>query len=333
MVLVFALMTLFQVNSTASFPPIGIIDYYGIRSVSPDLIRQKLGIHIGDTPSTEQMSDAKHRLEAIPGVAEAYFDHPCCEQGREMLYVGIREKSATTFQYRSAPYGTIVLPGEVLNWAREFEQALGEAVLSGEGEDDHSQGHSLIKYPKARAIQDKYIVFAAQNEDLLRKVLRTSANSEQRAIAASVIAYASDKRKIVGDLVYAVFDPDENVRNNAARALGIIASFAAREPSKRIKVPSDPFIHMLNSYVWTDRNKASFALFQLTESRNPKLLSKLRKKALASLIEMARWQSPGHAMFSFVVLSRIAGIPEKDIFGDFNNDREKVIAAATNSVQ
>lgn len=332
MTLILALMLL-QANSTAPRLTIGIIDFYGIRGMNPDLIRQNLGIQAGDIPSNEQINDAQHRLEAISGVAEAYLTPNCCEQGKLILYVGIREKGAPNYQYRSAPHDTIALPGEVLNWARAFDQAVGEAVLSGESGDDQSQGHSLIQYPKARAIQDKYIIFAARNEDLLRRVLHTSANSEQRSIAATVIAYAPDKRKIVGDLVNAVWDSDENVRNNAARALGVIASFAAREPSKGIKVPAAPFIRMLNSYVWSDRNKASFALFQLTESRNPKLLRKLHKEALASLIEMARWKSPGHAMFSLIILGRIAGIPEKDLFESVNNDREKVIAAATSSAR
>jgi hypothetical protein len=231
-----------------------------------------------------------------------------------MIYVGIREKGMPKLQYRQAPHGNIALPDEVLHWARELDHAIGEAMVSGDAGDDHSQGHSLIKYPKGRAIQEKYIKFAARNEKLLRRVLRTSSNFEQRAIAAEVIAYAPDKRKIVGDLIYAVIDSDENVRNNAARALGIIASYSSHEPSKRIKISAKPFIPMLNSYVWVDRNKASFALFQLTERRNPKLLRKLRKETLASLIEMARWQNPGHAMFSFIVLGRIAGIPEKDLF-------------------
>jgi hypothetical protein len=333
MVLVFALLMLFQVNATVSRPPVRTIDFYGIRGVNLDTVRQKLGIRIGDTPSEEQINSARRQLETIPGVEEAYVVHPCCEQGKEMLYVGIREKGSPKFQYRPDPHGTIALPPEVLDWARELDQAIGEAVRAGEGEDDQSKGHSLIKYPKARAFQEKYIAFAAQNEDLLRKVLHTSSSPEQRAIAAYVIAYANDKRTIVGDLIDAVSDSDAEVRNGAMRALGIIASFSMHEPSKGIVVPADPFIRMLNSYFWTDRNKASFILLQLTESRDPKLLRELRKEALASLVEMARWQTFGHAISSFVVLGRIAGIPEKDIFGYFGSDREKVIGAAISSIQ
>jgi hypothetical protein len=36
-------------------------------------------------------------------------------------------------------------------------------------------------------------------------------------------------------------------------------------------------------------------------------------KALPSLIEMARWKSSGHAQASFVLLGRVAGLPENEI--------------------
>jgi hypothetical protein len=267
----------------------------------------------------------------LPGIEETYIIHNCCYQEKEMLYVGIRENGAPIFRYRQKPTGAVVLPDQVLNWAKDLDLAIGEAVLRGEGGDDHSQGYSLIQYPKGRAIQEKYIEFAARNEDLLRRVLHTSSKAEHRAIAADVIAYGKGKRRIVRDLLDAVSDPDGDVRNNATRALGIIAEFAAQHPSLNIKVPADPFIRMLNSYVWPDLNKAGYVLFQLTESRDPKLLEDLRKESLASLTDMAHWENPGHAFFALAVLGRIAGIPEKDLFEQIHNNREKVIAAAASS--
>jgi hypothetical protein len=48
-----------------------------------------------------------------------------------------------------------------------------------------------------------------------------------------------------------------------------------------------------------------------TKSRDPKLLGELRSGALVSLIEMARWQSSGHAYDARILLGRIAGIEEK----------------------
>ncbi len=322
----FVFMLLVPIDMTAQRPPVGTIDFYGIRRVSPELIRQALQIKEGDTPSTKQLDEARIRLASIPGVADAHLDHICCDQGKDALYVGIREKGTPHFRYRGSPHGTMTLPGEIIRAARELDDAAREAVLAGDAGEDDSQGHALMNNSRGRAIQEKFIVFASRDEALLRKVLHESANAEQRAIAAEVIAYAADKQTVIGDLVDAVSDSDEGVRNNAARALAVIAVLTARKPASGITIPAVPFVRMLNSLIWTDRNKATFVLMQLTENRDPKLLNRLREEALPSLIEMARWRS--HALSALILLGRIAGIPDQEIFEAFSHgEREKVIAA------
>jgi hypothetical protein len=46
--------------------------------------------------------------------------------------------------------------------------------------------------------------------------------------------------------------------------------------------------------------KSSMVLYELTEKRNVKLFELLRRKAIPSLIEMARWKSIGHAGMPFL---------------------------------
>ena len=114
----------------------------------------------------------------------------------------------------------------------------------------------------------------------------------------------------MNNLLYAVDDPDEVVRNNAARAIGMLAGYVGSHPELKITIPSDPFIKLINSIVWTDRNKGAGVLKQLTQNRNQKLLNEIKKEALPSIIEMAKWKDRGHAFFSFMILGRIAGIDE-----------------------
>jgi hypothetical protein len=102
-------------------------------------------------------------------------------------------------------------------------------------------------------------------------------------------------------------DPDDGVRNNATRALGVLLRSNHALASE---VPPDSFIEMLNSGTWTDRNKGALLLAELTAGRNPGLLAKIRAAALDSLIEMASWRRPGHAGFSRIILGRVAGLPE-----------------------
>jgi hypothetical protein len=72
-------------------------------------------------------------------------------------------------------------------------------------------------------------------------------------------------------------DPDSGVRNNAARALLVFTYLAPKPPRQKIKVPTRPFVELLNSCIWTDRNKSSAALGELTEQRDPVLLKDLQE--------------------------------------------------------
>jgi len=329
-------MILFVFLSTAmalaeQMPSIGIIDFYGLRQVSKEQAQQALQIKIGDDPKRVrgESKQVEKRLEAIPGVSRARLSFVCCDAGKAILYVGIEEKGASALQLRPAPQGKVRLPKDVVDADRALDNAMRDAVVKGDTAEDDSHGYALSHNPAARAIEERYITFAARDLNILRDVLHNSADANQRANAAQVIAYAADKRAIVPDLEYAMSDVDGEVRNNAMRALGLISGFAQNHPGLKIRVSPGPFVDMLNSLIWSDRNKSSMALMYLTERRDPALLADLREHAMTSLIEMARWKSTGHAMTSFVILGRIAGLPDKEIFDDWEHgDREKVIAAA-----
>ena len=51
---------------------------------------------------------------------------------------------------------------------------------------------------------------------------------------------------------------------------------------------------------------------ELSATRDPRLLRKIRARALSSLIEMARWRAT-HAQSARWILGRIAGIPEAEL--------------------
>jgi hypothetical protein len=291
-----------------------------------------LQIREGDPVRPEAMEEAAKRLAAVPGVLHGRFELVCCEEGKTILYVGIEEPGAPTPDMNQEPGGSVRLPEGIVSDGREFQTALFEAVQKGDAGEDHSQGHALNNAPALRAIQERFVAYAADNTEVLRDVLQHSSDAENRALAAQVLGYAPDKRAVVPDLVRAMRDPAENVRNNAARALLVIAQYAQQSPERGIEVPLDPFIAMLDSPVWTDRNKSSWALSELTKTRDPAALAKIRAKALPSLVEMARWKSRGHAEPSVFMLGRIAGMSEEAIAEAWKSgDRERIIEAARGS--
>jgi hypothetical protein len=309
-------------------PPIGLVEVYGLRSVAEAPVRQAVGLQAGDAfPESDKEIIA--RLERVPGVADARLEGVCCNEGRMILFVGIRETGTMGTTFRSAPQGPARLSDDVVKTGEDFDKAFMAAVMRGEGEEDRSRGYSLMKDPAARAIQERFPAFAARDLELLRTVLRESGDASQRARAAQIIAYAPDKASVVGDLANAMRDPAPGVRNNVMRALALFAQFARENPAAPLSVPAAPFVDLLNSIDWTDRNKSSAALQQLTEGRDPALLQELRDRALDSLIEMARWKSPGHAYMPFIILGRVAGMSEDAINAAWERrDPEAVIKAA-----
>ena len=324
-VLVFsAFLTLLLCTQTdGQAPEIGIIDFYGLRHVSEAQVRQALQIKEGDSVSASR-EEARRRLEALPNVQSARLAYTCCEAGKTILYVGISEKGAPALKFRPAPVGDARLPANMVKAGVALAEAVERGSAKGDVSEDDSQGHALFHYPEARAIQEQFIPLAARNLKLLRTVLRESADPRHRALAAEIIGYAPDKQAVVKDLVYGMSDPDGEVRNNSMRALAIIARFAHLTPKRRIKVPTTPFVNMLNSIEWTDRNKSSSALVQLTEKRNVELINALRQQALESLVEMARWKSM-HANAAFFILGRMGNFSDQEIQKAWDGNREALI--------
>jgi hypothetical protein len=312
---------------------IGSIDWFGVRRVSPDSLRAALGVYVGDTANVKTR-EIEHRVLGVPGVAMASASYICCTpSGGVMLFVGVAERGreAGVTTYGAPPTGGVRLPSSVVAASAAFDSAFMSAVQRGDMAEDESQGHALMHDSAARAAQESFIGLAARYDADLRDVLAHSGDAGQRAIAAQVMGYAADKRTVIPALVAAIRDPDDDVRNNAVRALAVIAQYGAEHPEKGIHVPGEAFVPLLNSLVWSDLNKGSFALFAVTGGAHPDTaaLALVRRRALHSLIDMARWNDAGHAQWPFMLLGRAIGISQAAIDSAWvRGDRDAVIGPA-----
>jgi HEAT repeat protein len=184
--------------------------------------------------------------------------------------------------------------------------------------------------PAARSLQDQFATFATEHLDVLRDVLRTGPEPEERAVAAAVAGYAPKKSDVIRDLQFALQDPEPAVRANAVRALRAIAVLAQKQPELGLKIESTWMVAMLNSLTLSDRQQAAEALVTLTERPNPGALDLIRERALPALVEMARWKTLRYALPSFLLLGRTAGIPEQELQDQWQKgDRETAIRMAT----
>lgn len=298
---------------------IGSVDVYGLQRVSEESVRGAAALAAGTAlPDSASRAAIRRRLRSISGVDDAGLYTVCCDStGRTMVFIGIAERGARRPSFRVAPSGADHLPREIVERDSVFQVRLREAVEAGRSAEVDSGGHEFFADPALNAIQHEYLAFVRDRVPLLRRVLMNSARPRERTLAAELLDYAEDVRTVIPDLLNAMRDPVSDVRNAAMRALFVIAAHGQKEPALKIQVPGAPFIDMLWSLDWTDRNKASAALWQLSAGRDPKLMGELRGQALGPLIDIARWTDPSHALPGLVILGRIEGRSDNEIFASF----------------
>ncbi|MGA2194704.1 MAG: HEAT repeat domain-containing protein [Bryobacteraceae bacterium] len=314
--------------ASAQAPHIANINFYGLHRVTAEKIRQAGRIEPGGglPPSKGELED---QLATIPGVVAVRVEAVCCDGNATDLFIGIEEQGAPHAAFRSPPSGTTSMPQDLLDLYQEFLGAVQRAAVKGAADEDMTAGHAIMADPAVSAIQQKFIDFAAVHLDLLRDELRTGSVPEERAVAAMVIGYAPRKLDVVNDLQFAIDDPDEAVRANAMKSLAAIAVMAHQQPGFGIKIAPTWLVEMLNSVVLSDRVEATRALLTLTDGGNPAALDLVRERALASLVEMARWKTLRYALPPFLLLGRVAGISDAQTRQDWEKgDREAVIEKA-----
>jgi hypothetical protein len=256
----------------------------------------------------------------------------CCEGPNATLFIGVEERGVARFNTRNAPAGAAALPEELLGQYRDYMSAMARAAAAGRAAEDLSAGHSLMSDPAARKFQDGFLAYAAANLELLREVLRNGSEPDQRAVAAVVIGYAANPAAVVNDLQYALQDPEDSVRANAAQSLKAVAVWAQKNPRRGVQIAPVWLVEMLNSLTLGDRLQAARTLVVLTNQPNPNTLSLLRERSLASLTEMARWKTLDYALPAFLLLGRLGGIAEAELQSQWEKgDRETAILKAASS--
>lgn len=294
---------------------IGAINFFQSEGVNVDRIRAALPLREGDQfsrGSKERMvRRVRKAIRQATGREVSDVAPVCCDEGgRVIIYIGLGGKQTGKTLYNPSPTGSARLPADALRLHEDVEKAWLNAMEKGVSGEDDTQGYALSLDPLARAKQLALHAYVARHAPMVTRVLASARNVEHRQIAAELLGYADRSLEQISALIRASHDVDAGVRNNAIRALVVLAR-SSYEASANI--PGECFVGLLNSGIWTDRNKSAELLSILTEQRNPRLLACLREQALTSLIEMARWSYAGHADSARLILGRIAGIDEKTL--------------------
>lgn len=304
---------------------IGVIDFYGYAGLDVDQIRSRLPLKEGDRiANANAIRDAFNKaVKSITGRPATDVEPVCCDpQGQLMIYVGLPGNSIVPTKFNPIPKGRIHFARAVVDLYDQTMEASRAAILKGNSSEDNSQGFALSSEPALRAKELEVHTYASEHEKLILQVLHESSEAKQRVVAAFMLGYARQSQQQISALVHASHDADDDVRNDATRALAVLADSS---PKVAARIPASGFIRMLGSPWWTDRNKAGFLLMYLTRTRDPKLLREIRAEALTPLIEMARWKDHQHAVFARMLLGRIAGIPDARLVELSNADNAEEI--------
>jgi hypothetical protein len=309
---------------------IGKIEFYGTHGIDAAAVRRALPIHEGDSmpafdePSLNRFGTGiKQAVEKVTGHPPTNVNPNCCdEHGDWIIYIGLPGVSGEAIHYNAVPAGAEKLPAPLVASYHQVMDALLPAIQRGAGGEDQSKGYALSVDQGVREKQLEFRKLAIADESQVYAVLEKSASDEQRAIAAHAVGYLDASNRQIEALLRATHDHSAEARNNAVRALGVIANSGR-------KVPATPFIELLKSGVWTDRNKGLFVLDPLTRTRDPQMLEAIRRSALDDLIEMARWRYAGHSESARLILGRIAKIDEAQLKKMIDAGKvEEIIAAA-----
>ena len=308
-------MSLIAIAAGAQPNKLGAIDFFGYKGLDVAAVRAALPFREGDTfpPANVKSSDelkqqVNQRVRQVIGRDPTDVSFVCCDDRQAWLvYIGLPGESYQSLAWNAVPTGDVRLPSAAVALQKAVDDALMKAIMAGQAAEDDSEGYALSKEPNARKAQLAMRDYALQNEAPILRALTSSSDGEQRAGAAMMLGYGRQSAEQIDALVRASLDPHEGVRNNAVRALGVMAR---GKPSLALQIPPEPFMRLLRSGIWLDHNKGALLLDALTVRRDPPVLAQLRTSALDSLLEMGRWRNVGHAGPALSILGRISGVDE-----------------------
>lgn len=294
--------------------PIGHIYFYGYAGLDIGRLEANLPVRLNQVVDLNAFEHEKSLIQQSvleeTGRPATDVAAVCCDQNHRLfLYIGLSGASSRELPVGRAPTGTDHLDHEGMQLYEEDMAALEHAVKDGNASEDDSDGYALNHDPEAHKIQLAMRAYALDRGPEFERVLKNSADPQQREASACLLGYAKLSDAQINALIAASTDSDGDVRNNAIRALAVRLSGLNQIPGN---LDIGPIVSLLWSGKWTDRNKASDALAAISKDRNPATLHQLRETAMPPLVEGARWDR-SHSYFFLLILGRIAGIPSSQL--------------------
>jgi hypothetical protein len=311
---------------------VGAINYFGYGGLPLQKVRAALPLQIGDTLAYATFSKKPiiDAVSSVTGKPPTDVNVTCCLASQRLeVFIGLPGSTSRPVPIAPAPSGKTHLDPQGLRLYDQEQPLLGQSVVRGTASEDDSQGYMISRDPALKAVNLAMRSYALRRESELKHVLQTAGDPKDRRAAAALLGYVQSSPTQAEALSKAIEDIDEEVRNNAVRALVVLS---AATKGDRLQIDVEPLINLLYSGIWTDRNKASLLLMRMTEARDPEILNSLRKQAMGPLVEGASWtDDPGHSTPFLVILGRIGSIPNDKLFKLLESGNKNAIISAASS--
>ncbi|RZM30379.1 MAG: HEAT repeat domain-containing protein [Pedobacter sp.] len=313
---------LFCLNASIALAQVRVstIDFFGYRGISLKELRNAAG-KIDGIQTERDLDSLQSRVARVPGVAWVKINRVCCQGNGENVFLSIGASTGNFLPLRPMPRKALVLPEKLSSAYLQYLTMLTKAVQAGISGDDLSRGYSVMDDREVSLIQLALPKLTEDFQSEISGVLLGSTYEKQREAAAFLLGYCPDRARSIKVFAKALNDPSPVVRNNVLRSMAAVLYFKQREVNARVRWSQiRKIVAMVKSNVWSDRDKAVFALTVLTENRDRKVLDQIRSAVQDELKEMAGWNSRAHALLGCIVLGRIQGLSEQQIFESWKNE-------------
>lgn len=295
---------------------ISTVDYFGESDIDTiQLANIASALEGNDLRSGEAL--LRSELGKMKGVGQFTLKKVCCDANGVNIFVGLSSEKNLSKVRQRRTFTPAALPHNFFKTYQEYLTKLKVAVEKGESDDNLDHGYSLMKNEAVRALQVSLPDMVSPHQKMIAEVMCHSDQEEHRAAAAFLLGYCKNKSVSLRGFKDALNDPSPDVRNNVLRAMTAILVSEKQSVSRLMRAARSRIMEMLHSLEWTDRDKAMFALVAITERREQSFLDKLKRKAGSALEQMSKWKSRPHAMMAYVLLGRVAGKADEQIFQDW----------------
>lgn len=292
------------------------IDLFGTSQITAEQVRARFGDSIrtmvrvrmtGDRERArsiyDQVKAGIHAMGDFAYVELALVSYP--EREATYLTVDVVDEAdrAERMSFSSAPSGDVPDPGGLLAAWKEYEDVGLRLLMNGEiSSSPTCRAHHCLwgfDHPELAPYRDRFATVPEHKDELIR-VLENDRDPEDRGAAAYLLAHLEGVQEVVDALLPAVTDPDETVRNNAMRVLGIVVN---EHPG--VDLDLDPVLRAVRFPATTDRNKAMLILFGV--AGRPELRDRIARQAGPVLLEALRLQQPNNHDTAYLILKRLSG--------------------------